>query len=171
MAHRGRGEKTRNRAQTAQDFALGIGFFIIAVAFVFAFVPSMLAFTTADPGAKAASQADRSAAGLIRDLGTGETPNELNGTRTAEYFNTSANESELQEDLGLPTISFINVTIRTLDDHRVIIVPDANGSDVTLAAGRVYPQREPAAEVTRVVTITDDDNACDPACQLIVRVW
>ena len=160
-----------DRAQTAQDFALGIGFFIVAVAFVFAFVPSMLAFTTADPGAKAASQADRSASSLLRDLGTGERPNELNGSRTADYFNTSANESALQEDLGLPTISFINVTVRSLDDHRVLIVPDANGSDVILEAGRDYPARQPAAEVTRIVTMTDDNNACDPACQLIVRVW
>ena len=56
MRGREGGRSRRDRAQTAQDFALGIGFFMIAVAFVFAFVPSMLAFTTADPGAKAASQ-------------------------------------------------------------------------------------------------------------------
>lgn len=160
-----------DRAQTAQDFALGIGFFIIAVAFVFAFVPSMLAFTTADPGAKASSQADRAAEGVLRDLGTGERPNELNGTATAEYLNTSASEKELQDDLALPSISFINLTVRTLDDERVVIVPDPNGTDVELTAGRDYPERQPAAEVARVVTMTNDNNACQPACQLVVRVW
>jgi len=165
------GDATRDRAQTAQDFALGIGFFIVAVAFVFAFVPSMLAFTTADPGAKAASQADRAATSLLRDLGTAQQPNQLNGTATAEYFNTSATEQELQSDLVLPNISYINLNVRSLDDERVVIVPDADGNDVELSAGRDYSDRQPAAEAVRIVTMTEDNNACDPACQLVVRVW
>jgi hypothetical protein len=160
-----------DRAQTAQDFALGIGFFIVAVAFVFAFIPSMLAFTTADPGAKAAAQADRSSTSLIRDLGTNERPNELNGTLTADYFNRSASESALRKNLSLPNISFINVTVRTLDGDDVVNVSDRNGNEIRLAAGREYPQQQPAAEVARVVTVVNDDDACDPACQLVVRVW
>jgi len=160
-----------DRAQTAQDFALGIGFFIVAVAFVFAFIPSMLAFTTADPGAKAASQAERASTALLRDLGTGERPNELNGTLTADYFNESGDESALREDFSLPNISFVNVTVRTLDGDDVLNVEDPNGNPIRLDAGRSYPQQQPAAEVARVVTMVGDDGACDPACQLIFRVW
>lgn len=164
-------ERGRSRAQTAQDFALGIGFFIVAVAFVFAFIPSMLAFTTADPGAKAASQADRVSTGFIRDLGTGDHPNELNGTHVAGYFNDSATEPELQDHFDLPSISYVNVTVRSIQNNDVADVPDANGTDVRLAGGRQYSVRQPAAEVSRIVTMTDDDDECDPACQLVVRVW
>ena len=162
---------SRDRAQTAQDFALGIGFFIVAVAFVFAFVPSMLTFTTADPGAKAASQADRSSTALVRDLGTAERPNELDGVRTADYFNESAEEAALREDLSLPNSSFVNVTVRTLQGNAVLSVNDSDGNQIRLAAGREYPEEQPAAEVARVVTMVEDDDACDPACQLVVRVW
>ena len=160
-----------DRAQTAQDFALGIGFFIVAVAFVFAFVPSMLTFTTADPGVKASSQADRASTSLIQNLSTGDRPNELEGVRTAAFFNASANESDLQDDLALPNTSFINVTVRTLDGAKIVDVPDGDGNDVRLAGGREYPTRQPAAEVSRIVTITDNGGACEAACQLIVRVW
>ena len=159
-----------DRAQTAQDFALGIGFFIIAVAFVFAFIPSMLTFTTADPGVKAASQADRASTSLVRDLGTGERPNELNATLAADYFNESSSEVALRDDLALPNSSFINVTVRSLDGNDVLNVTDSNGDWVDLAAGRTYPKRQPAAEVARVVSMVEEDQ-CDPACQLVVRVW
>lgn len=161
----------RNRAQTAQDFALGIGFFVVAVAFVFAFIPSMLAFTTADPGAKAAAQADRSADAMLRDLGTGDRPNELNGTRTATYFNTTSDEADLQAALGLPDISFVNVTVRSLADNDVEWITDENGTSVPLRGGRDYAPRQPAAESARLVTMTHDGGKCEPACQLVVRVW
>lgn len=166
-----RTEPVGGRAQTAQDFAIGIGFFIVAVAFVFAFIPSMLTFTTADPGVKAAKQADRASASLIEDLGTVERPNELDGTATAEYFNTSGSEAALRRDLGLPNVSDINLTVRSLDGGRVLSVPNATGTDVRLAAGDRYPRGRPAAEVARVVTMADDADRCDPACRLIVRVW
>jgi hypothetical protein len=169
---RGRwGRRTEgDRAQTAQDFALGIGFFIVAVAFVFAFVPSMLTFTTADPGVKAASQADRASTSLVRDLGTDERPNELNATLTADYFNESGSEPALRDDLALPNSSFVNVTVRSLDGSDVLNLTDSNGNWIELAGGRTYPKRQPAAEVARVVSMADEDR-CDPGCQLIVRVW
>ena len=161
----------RDRAQTAQDFALGIGFFVVAVAFVFAFIPSMLAFTTADPGAKAASQADRAGDSLLRGLGTGDRPNELNGTLTATYFNTTGEEADLQADLALPDISFINVTVRSLEDHDVVSITDENGTDVPLRGGRDYAPSQPAAESAHLVTMSQDEGKCEPACQLVVRVW
>lgn len=169
---RGRGnEPAGGRAQTAQDFAIGIGFFIVAVAFVFAFIPSMLTFTTADPGVKAAKQADRASSSLLRDLGTGEHPNELNGTATAEYFNETRSEAAIRRDLGLPNISEINLTVRSLNGEQVLKVPNSTGTDVRLAGGERYPEGRPAAEVSRLITMTNDAGRCDPACQLIVRVW
>ena len=161
-----------DRAQTAQDFALGIGFFIVAVAFVFAFIPSMLSFTTADPGVKAAKQADMASSGLIRGLqaDSGE-PGRINGTMAADYFNTSGSEATLQSDLSLPETSFINVTLRSIDGDDVVNVTDSNGNEIPMAAGRSYRRGEPAAEASRVVSVNGDDGACDPACQLVVRVW
>ena len=160
-----------DRAQTAQDFALGIGFFVVAVAFVFAFIPSMLAFTTADPGAKADSQASRVSTSLIRDLGTNEQPNELDETLTANYFNESSSESAIREDFSLPNVSFVNVSVKTLNDLTVVNATDEYGNEIRLEAGREYREQQPAAEVARVVRMTDDDGVCEPACQLIVRVW
>lgn len=170
----GRGERrtASDRAQTAQDFALGVGFFVIAVAFVFAFIPSMLTFTTADPGVKAAKQADMASSGLVRSLAaeSGE-PGRVNGTMAADYFNASGSEAALQSDLALPNTSFVNVTLRSIDGEDVVNLTDSNGNQVSMAAGREYRRGLPAAEVARVLTVTEDGGTCDPACQLVVRVW
>lgn len=166
-----RTRRSDGRAQTPFDFALGISVFIVTIAFVFAFVPSTLTFASADPGAKEAKQADRAATTLIGNLSTGHRQNQLNGTATADYFNTTSNESALQADLALPSSAEINVTVRSLDGTGVARVRDSYGNDIRLAAGRSIPEDQPAAEIARIVAVTNDDNDCDPACQFIVRVW
>ena len=159
----------RERGQTAHDFALGMGLFLVTAAFAFSFVPTTLTFTKADPGPKEATQAERAAMTLIGNLSTGEYQNTLNSTATADYFNTTSSEEELHDDLALPVTAQINITIRELGGDVILTLEDSNGKSVDTAAGRDYDQNQPAAEVVRIVTMSHE--SCDPACQLIVRVW
>lgn len=166
-----RGEQAGGRGQTPYDFALGISIFILTIALVFAFVPSALTFAAADPGAKESKQANRAAGTLIENFSTDHRQNELNGTATADYFNTTSNESELQADLALPSTTEINITIRWLDGTQIASIEDSNGNDILLSAGRSIPEGQPVAEIVRLVTVSNDDVDCTPACQFIVRVW
>lgn len=159
------------RAQTPYDFALGISVFILTIALVFALVPSALTFAEADPGAKEAKQANRAAGTLIENLSAEHRQNELNGTATADYFNRTSNESQLQDDLALPSIVSINVTVLWLDGTQVAAVEDSFGNDILLTAGRPVSEDQPTAEIVRLVTVSNDDIDCTPACQFIVRVW
>lgn len=166
----GRGD-IRQRGQTPHDFALGIGIFILTVAFTLAFVPASLSFADADPGATETTLADRSAVAIIGNLSTGARQNEINATATAEYFDTVENESELQNRLDLPETVSINATVRSLDDAVVLQVDNSTGHSIRLDAGRSYPETQPAAETSRVVTMTGDVGMCSPGCQLVVRIW
>lgn len=171
MLSTSRKQHTHSRAQTPHDFALGIGIFILTVAFTLAFIPASLSFTDADPGATETTLSDRSAVAIIGNLSTGARQNELNATATAEYFDTVDNESDLQDRLDLPETTSINATIRSLDDAVVLQVDNSSGYSIRLDAGRRYPETQPAAETSRVVTMTEDVGMCTPGCQLVVRVW
>ena len=160
-----------DRGQTPQDFALGIGVFVIAVLFAFTFIPSVFSFTGADPGPIQATQADRAASELIANLSVGEHQNQLNATATGDWFSDVSTEEELQAAFTLPSSSKVNLTIRALDDDNVVGIENSTGGNTLLAAGTEYKQDRPAAEVVRIVKILDEDNDCDPACQLVVRVW
>lgn len=164
-------EQVTPRGQTPYDFALGISVFILTIALVFAFVPSALTFAEADPGAKESKQANRAAGTLIENLSTDQRQNELNGTATGDYFNSTSNESALQEDLALESTTEINVTVRWLDGTQVAAVEDSYGNDILLTGGRSIPEGQPTAEIVRLVTISNDDIDCSPACQFIVHVW
>lgn len=163
--------RTAKRGQTPHDYALGIGVFIITIAFALAFVPSTLSFTDADPGATESTLADRSAVAMIGNLSTGDRQNELNGTAVAEYFGNADNETKLQRRLDLPETVSINATVRSLDNAAVLYVENETGQAVRLDGGKSYPETKPAAETTRIVTMTNDNGGCKPGCQLVIRVW
>lgn len=164
-----RRDRDRERGQTTQDFAMGIGIFLVTIAFVFAFVPTTLTFSTADPGAAEAKQANRAATELISDFSAAGKRNILDGTAMAEYANRT-NASDLQTDLSLPVTAQINVTLRTLDKTGTASMPDRTGNDIDIVMGQRYGD-QPAAEVSRIVQVTNDDGSCDPGCRLVVRVW
>ncbi len=166
-----RATSTTRRGQTPHDYALGIGVFILTIAFALAFVPSTLSFTDADPGATESTLADRSAVAMIGNLSTGDRQNQLNATAVAEYFDTADNETELQRRLDLPETISVNTTVRSLDNAAVLYVENASGQAVRLDGGGSYPENQPAAETARIVTMSNGNGVCEPGCQLVIRVW
>src|SRR6056297_1102575 len=102
--------RDRDRGQTAQDFAVGIGLFLLAVAFVFAFVPQVVSPYDVGVGASESAQADRAASLIVGNLSVEDRPNELHASRTTTYFN-GADVDALRNRTGLPFTARINVTV------------------------------------------------------------
>lgn len=154
------------RAQTAQDFAVGIGLFLLAVAFVFLFVPDVISPFEAGVGAADSSQADRAATTIVGNLSADDRPNELDADRTDAYFE-SLDEDDLHNRTGLPFSARINVTVTEVDWTEENYV---NSTGTTWTAGSKYRQGLGGASMTRIVR-TDEPEHCEPACRLVVRVW
>jgi len=148
----------RDRGQTAQDFAVGIGLFLLAVAFVFAFVPQVVSPYDVGVGASESAQADRAATLIVGNLSVEDRPNELNHTAAQSYF-SGADAEELRTRTGLPFSSRINVTVRNV----------ANES-LRWSGGATHREGREAASASRIVR-TNDPSSCEPACELVVRVW
>ncbi|WP_049923764.1 DUF7287 family protein [Halopiger djelfimassiliensis] len=162
----------RPRAQTTQDFAVGIGVFILAVAFVFSFVPSLITpFDSPASGAETA-QADRLADRIVHNLSAStQATNEINGTE----FDARYTETDLSDELGLRSsgsddvvFDHVNVSVETFDGETI--------NSTALAGGQRYANQS-AASAARIVTVDEgnrdmiDDGDCAPACRLVVRVW
>ena len=162
---------TSDRGQTPQDFAMGIGIFIIAVAFAFAFIPTAFNFSNSDVTASETKLAERASMQLVSNFSVGERQNTINGTATADFFNETDTEEELRDVLNLPDTAQLNVSIRTLDQNRVVTMVASDESSVQLVAGDTYTKDRPSAEVVRVIQTSNDEPECIPACRLIVRVW
>lgn len=114
----GNDERPSDRGQTTVDFAIGVGLFLITVAFVMATVPGMLepfAHDQDDP-----LVADRTASQLAEGhLGNPRTPGTLNETCTYSFFeetDVSAcafdGSEPVTEQLNLGNRHSVNVTIR-----------------------------------------------------------
>jgi len=146
-----------DRGQTAQDFAVGIGLFLLAVAFVFIFVPQIVEPYEAGIGSSEHSQADRAATMIVHNVSEEGSPGVLDPAATASYLSTDDVEV-LRERTGLPFTARINVTVRNVETGTM------QWSD-----GAVYREGRAAATATRIVRTTDD--TCEPACRLDVRGW
>ena len=153
------------RGQTTQDFAVGIGVFLLALGFTVTFVPSLLApYDTVGSGE--AAQADRVAATILENVSTGETPNEIDPDAFYEAYEDSDSEA-LAEHLGLRTteggnaIDRVNVTVTSLNE---------SDSEFTgLHGGDDYDDQDGTVTASRIVTVEGED--CTPACRLTVRIW
>lgn len=159
----GRGDRAScgefDRGQTLIDYSLGIGLFLVSVAIVLTFIPSILAPFSAPIDDSVATRADRSAETLTYALSTNGQPNILNTTDTRDFFQTMGDADDLREYLGLARTSEINVTIHdpaTEKIHSVGATP--------LAAGDPKPN-QPIAASSRIVTLGDE------VYRLTVRVW
>lgn len=151
----------RDRGQTAQDFAVGIGLFLLAVAFVFAFVPQIVSPYDVGIGASEASQADRAADSIVHNLSVDGEQVVLDASAADHYFiDTSPTVEDLRERTGLPFSARINVTIRNVESESVV-----GGWQ----AGPLHREGREAATASRIVRT--DDGTCEPACRLVVRVW
>lgn len=143
------------RGQTLQDFAVGVGIFLIAFVFVLSLFPGLLTpFQSSTSGAERA-QAEQVSTQMLNDLSTGSQPNHLDATALSTAL--SGSEADLLDRYGLPITANINVTVETLDGTRNIY-----------ATNNYVGDREVATSA-RIVTM--NDARCEPACRLVVRVW
>jgi len=154
-----------DRAQTAQDFAVGISIFLLTVGFVFAFVPNLLSPFDTQIGTAEQAQADRAATVIAANITHEDDPNAINESEV-DYFDTlGAGVETIQNETGLPFTARINVTVSGIGDGTPVSV-----SGTTLEAGPEFREGQPAASATRIVVI-EGNSACDPGCELTVRVW
>ena len=180
------------RAQTTLDFAIGMSFFLLAVAFVFAFVPGMIdPFTGSTQEEMTAS--NRLADRLATDaLASPDEPTVLNETCTRRFFDTSAapgtcafaadNGDGPGDRLEVDDRLSVNATITgdadddgnggllCWDDAAASVAEESSGNcgdsaDVTFAGGDAPPDGQSVVSATRRVTIGDTD------ARLVVRAW
>ncbi len=142
----------RDRGQTTQDYAIGIGLFLLVVVFVVTFLPSVLAPFDSVDETERSSQAERVAIEVLEQAGVEDQrltldSNELD--RVFSLFNDST-------AFGLPEHRSVNATLAPL------------ASDGTIISGGDEYAGDAAGTWTRIVTTTD---GCDPGCRLVVRVW
>lgn len=159
----------RDRGQTAVDYAIGIGLFLVVLAFAFGFIPSMF-----EPFTVSASEditlSDRSADRLAADLLV-ESPTEpavLNATCTEGFFDGrtvagcrySDTGDDLRAALGIGGIAppQANATIRSGSG-----IVTRNG--VALRAGPTPGSNADTAVARRAVRVGDDQY------RLFVRLW
>ncbi|ADJ15567.1 DUF7287 family protein [Halalkalicoccus jeotgali] len=142
------------RAQTGMDFLVGMTVFLIAVGFVFAFVPTMFDPFTGH-GVDDDLVADRSAAQLAEDtlVSHPTTPNLLETTETEAFFETCPIESELGIDGRNARIA-----IGSGDDPAVV-----NGTALT--CGEEPPPGASVSISQRLVSIGGENH------RLTVEVW
>ncbi|WP_224332170.1 DUF7287 family protein [Haloprofundus halobius] len=178
------------RAQTTIDFAIGAGVFLLAVAFVVAFVPSMLS-PFADGGQEDTVVADRVASQLVGGtLSAPDTPYRVDSECAAVFFGASVTgDPDCGFDPGAATVNdrvgvsdgvHLNVTLdgdRTGDgvdrlcwddDERRVVEADADGCD---AANRFEAGPTPPADSSSVVVAWRAVSMAGEAGHLEVRVW
>ena len=152
--------------QTTQDFVVGIGIFLLAVAFVFSFVPSIITPYTAATTAETA-QADR-----IADTIVAEHSDE---NRANEIILSDLEGTEL-ETLGLRAVSSDDSGDMTrVDRIQILIEQSDEGEEPWEHDDSDAYDGESAGTATRVVTVENEESGenieCNPSCRLVVRVW
>jgi hypothetical protein len=152
------------RAQTLNDFALGVSVFLIAIVVSFTLLPSVFTPFTAPVRSDQTVQAERIGADLTDDLA--EEANRLNDSATDAFFDQTTGD-DLRDRYGLGPGTRVNVTLQ-------IHAPDGScGSPVAKcrSAGDAYGDA-PVASAIRVVAGYDGvAGRCSPSCRVIVRVW
>lgn len=173
---------TDERAQTAQDFAIGISIFLLVVGAVFVYFPTLFTpYGQAIQGEDTSAQAERVGM-LIVDGGDGTknlTEDDLENWIGESDARTG---EELQEQAGLASTSQISVTITPLspnwEDEDPYDSNDVTESDLR-ASGHAY-QDQDASSVSRIVRFESGINRAnyglgdledEPAYRLTVRVW
>lgn len=167
-----------HRGQTVIDFGIGAGVFIIAVGFVFAFVPSMFEpFSTA--AGSSPIVADRTADHLTGSLLVADpaSPSVLSTACTAAFFGEDgdlAEDAACGFDANEPTTELlgvdarnVNVTVRELEDSPSTgpaVERTVDETNYTLTRGTDGPQSD-VSTASRVVLIEGDQY------RLVVKVW
>lgn len=185
-----------DRGQTVQDFAIGASVFLLTIAFVFAFIPTLFTPFEDDVAAGLGSQASRTAASIVDNGSIDGRSNWMTQSSAQEAIVPDENgdgtygaSEDLQNKYDLPETSQVNVTVTPMppDDESIIdgdltTLPIPIGDD-DLASGDEFRDR-PAATVSRIVVV-EGVPECDPqidadtsepgtqgqACRMTVRIW
>ena len=155
------------RAQTTLDFAIGAGVFLVAIAFVVAFVPGMFVPFDADTGT---ITADRVADSAAKDLlGDPAEPGALDTACTVGFFEQmngggGAEDCRFDQDASTPGAVF------GVDDRLNITIEERDGTVIEkdgqlLAAGSDPATAESVSTVRRTVLFDEGSK------RLVVRVW
>ncbi|WP_435195411.1 DUF7287 family protein [Natronomonas sp. EA1] len=185
----------QGRAQTTLDFAIGISVFLIAVAFVFTFVPGILEPFEEGPQEETLV-ADRVASQLVGlTLADPAEPYLLEVPCTTEFFKQTpdtsldcrfdqsvdlAGSGTLEGRLGLTDRQRVNVTVvgddvdgdgdadfLCSDDGTVTVTADAAScGGTTLAVGGPTPESSTSVVVARRAVTIDGERAT-----VVVRAW
>ena len=176
-----------DRGQTAQDYAIGIAVFVLTIAFVFSYVPTIFGtFDNPVDGAES-TQADRAAEYIVRQHAVDGELNTIrlngsNGVRAA--LNTTASFEQFVASAGLTNrgaeLPYTRINV-TLTNNSLYVNSTGGGTDLVdptplriggeaLTYGADYDQRRPAAATSRMVNFSSSDK-CDPVCWVVVRVW
>ncbi len=146
-----------NRGQTTQDFAIGIGIFLLAVAFAFATVPALVGPDGVSSDSDAYAQTERITMAIVDDLETGNNPNELDGERLENEYEPDA----FPERVGLRTtdgvaLESVTISLETLDRETELLTRGNGDAD-----------DHSAVTVERLVSV-DGISECETACRLAV---
>ena len=176
-----------SRAQTPQDFAVGVSVLLVTIIGVLAFVQGSAIGVYESPDVQRNQPiADRAATYLVEN-------HSVEGTRNLIRYNTSGgiNESlnkdnashdgklsSLKSSAGLNTATqrrtnvSLNVTVVNASALKTgTRDPAVDDHGQRLAWGPDVASRDNVAMTSRVVKLTNATGQCDPACWLVVRVW
>lgn len=169
MSWRGEGgffgdSSSDSRAQTTQDFAIGVSVFLLTVVFVLAYVPGTLAPLTASVDDGVNEQAERTATYLVSDLSRDGYALRLNESEREAFFEANAGSGTLVENVSLQSTVEANVSIEQLDGSPV-------DSAATTSTGDAY-RNQSGALATRLVELRLPEHDDEwRLYRLTVRVW
>jgi hypothetical protein len=175
------------RAQTPQDFAVGVSVLLVTIIGVLAFVQGSAVGVYESPDVQRNQPiADRAGTYLVETYSA-------EGTRNHIRYNTSGGiDASLDDDIashsgtlagvkssaGLDTATArrtnatLNVSVvnaSTLETGARTTAVDDHGE--RLAWGPSAENRTNVATTSRIVKLTNATGQCDPVCWLVVRVW
>lgn len=169
------------RGQSTIDYAIGVSLFLMAVLFIFMFVPSLFQPFTGTQNKVIVT--DRAANQLVEDtLIQDDNPQrsvldrectqlffeQMNGANPAHPDDCRFNETtnSINVILGLQDIHDVNVTIEGSSESSGIVTLDGT----TLKTGDESPEQGDVVASQRVVHIVDE-NGNAQEYRLFVRVW
>lgn len=156
------------RGQTAQDFAVGIGVFLVTVSFVFAYAPTALPVSAEESNVDAAV-ADRIAENFITDFAVPGYTRRLNYSKTTRFFTVHNGSETIRTNYSLPQTASVNVTLEYANGTAVENVTMVHSNGTTARSDDVYAgdafRNRTTALVSRVVIIDES------RYRLLVRVW
>jgi hypothetical protein len=148
---------TESRGQTQLDFGLGMGVFLLAVAFTFGTMPTLLDPMVVTVDDDATAHSERVNGVVVSEL-TGPGGTTASNATVDSFFNTTAsNSSKLREFVGLSDRYHVNVSIW-----------NRTGTQLH-ATGDPYDSGSDGVTTTRIISVTNE--TCDPTCRVVVHVW